>query len=89
MINSNFLDTTVDEWRAAMNEYLELTSEGETIPELAQKLGISESTMRRRLRKMLESGQCTQGRGTRNDALGRSFVVAVYQLTPKKKANNQ
>jgi DNA-binding Lrp family transcriptional regulator len=83
---STTLDTTIEEWRAEL-ERMSHNDPGSTLFELAKSLGVSESTMRRRITQLINEGKCIDGIGQRIDSLGRSYDVTVYQLRPKKKGN--
>jgi len=72
------LDTSMDEWRAAL-KVAEHTP-GYTITELSAKLKIAESTLRRKLRNLIANGRCNKGVGRRISDNGRSISVIVYQL---------
>jgi len=85
MTTDNFLDTTVDQWCAALKPALtDFGDPGETTVELSHKLGMPATTLARRLRQMVEDGKCKVGRGKRLNSSGRIYSVKVFQLLTKK-----
>lgn len=87
MSDDNFLDTTIDDWRAEM-EKINIGDPGMTARELARELypsPIPVSTMRNRLDKLISKKKCTRGIG-RRIGVGGVYTVTVYQLLPKEKA---
>ncbi len=55
-VQSNTLDTTVDEWRAEMDR-LAGNDPGMTLRELMKELGLKKTSMQDRLRKLIETGR--------------------------------
>lgn len=79
------LDTTIDEWREAIeNACIKCDAPGETLVELSKRLEIPETTIRRRIYRLLLEGRCVSGTGFRRDRKGRYYNVTVYQLIPKE-----
>lgn len=78
MINeTSELDTSVDEWKAVM----EVPDDpGYTLHYLASQLGIPETTLRRKIQKLIIEGKAKIGKAT---FAGRR--CAVYQLTGEEK----
>ena len=92
-MSSNELDTTVDEWRGAMEGFafattlssLPFLENGKTTGELAETFNVSRDTISRRLKALIKKGTCRKGRGIRTSLTGQEKTVPVYQLiTPKK-----
>lgn len=80
------LDTTVDEWRAALE--VETGDDlGKTSGELAEELGVSERTIQKRLKSLIKKGLCKQGTAKRTVRCGYGWTdrhVPVYQLVKKE-----
>lgn len=79
------LDTTVDAWKAEMEDFLSGGDPGVTVAELAEEFNCGKSTMRERLNKLVKAGRCIKGRGTRVDSVGRYQIMPVYQLLGEEK----
>ena len=82
MPSDNFLDTTVDGWRAVMECQ---DDPGLSAIEIADETGMSLRTAQKQIRKLLKCGGCKQGSAERVDAMGRRQRVPVYQLIPQGK----
>ena len=85
MSDDNFLDTTVDDWRAEM-EQLARDDPGETIAELAFRFNVNVRTLQRHIAKLIDEGKCIQGKAKRITRSGYYQLIPVYQLIPEKKA---
>lgn len=92
MTTGNTLNTTVDEWRAALSEaatehgplcgpYL---WNGKTTAELAVICGVGKSTMKLRLKKMLKAEMCIRGYSYKFDSAGKRMPIPVYELVKTK-----
>lgn len=77
-VESNELDTSIDEWKEALE--VATFSPGCTIGELSEKLSIPKSTLRRKLRDLINRGMCTKDMSRRTSANGSSIPVVVYRL---------
>ncbi len=53
---------------------------GLTAVELNAKYKVPLSTIRLRLQKMVDAGQCVRGQAERFDCTGRRYIATVYQL---------
>ncbi len=87
MTSGNELDTTVDDWRAEMEEFRKQeNAPGKTVSELAKEFGIGHRAMQYRIIKMLQEGRCYMvGKAMRRAIDGRMFPIPVYRLTKKSK----
>lgn len=78
------LNTTIEDWKEELS-YLEAKDRGFTTRELSSELGISRSTVIKRINSMIDNKICIQGQGIRYDSTGRLQRVPVYQLVKKSK----
>ena len=87
------LDTTIDEWRKAMENLslggsrwssLPSLPKGKTTNELCEIFGVCEEVMRRRVRKLIKEGRCKKGKAPREMITGEKRIVPVYQLIYEK-----
>jgi predicted ArsR family transcriptional regulator len=92
IVSGNFLNTTVDEWRTAMESEFsnkcdlgKLLVNGKTITELSTELKMSISTTRRRMDTLIKSGKCEKGWNYRIEKGGKMRPVPVYTLKKGEK----
>ena len=83
-MSGNFLDTTVEEWKAELEDHITRNDPGLTIAEIAAILGSSRQTAYRRVSELIKKGRCREGTGMRVNKSGRRQRVAVYLLLPKE-----
>jgi len=83
MTEEKELDTTVEEWKNAIEEMCYPNDPGITCNELQEKLNINRYVAKLIIKKKTKEGKCICGKNTRLDALGRRQVVPVYQLITK------
>ena len=87
MTEENELDTTVEEWKNAIEEMYYPNDPGFTRRELQDKLNVTYWAVTKILEQMLSEGRCIRGKGTRIDSVGRKQAIPVYQLITKGAKN--
>jgi predicted ArsR family transcriptional regulator len=84
MKKENELDTTVDEWREALEmSVVDNDPSWKTATEIADSLGVNRTSVTRRLRKLIKSGNCLQGKCRRLDGTGRPQFLPAYKMVKK------
>lgn len=94
MKEDNFLDTTIDQWRAIMETQfnncrpilgLPTIENGRTNIELSKEFSLSRTCMLERLNELIESGSCRKGKAIRKKRDGSTGWTVVYELISKAK----
>lgn len=83
-MSDNELDTTIDQWRAALSDIVQ-NDPGETVAELRARLGGGKTAIRDMLETLIKNGKCKKGRAARTRCDGVRYFASVYQLVHPKK----
>lgn len=75
------LDTSIEEWKNALEVK---DDKGETIDDIVEATGVAPSTVRRKIKKLIQEGKCVQGEAVRI-VCGRKIRYRVYQLKGEEK----
>jgi len=74
---------TLDDWLIELSKHQEGEA-GATVSELAKKMKMSPTLIRRKLRGLIDDGRVVVGKSFRAAIDGRQTIVPVYRMTKPK-----